>query len=385
VEWLPLGMLDTVAEPELATVDPGSLDSAATLISVAARPLVLIDDYALLHPGARPALAAFCARTGAPVLQVRYRRGPMLFERLSTADVPSFLGWYDPARPDHRKLLEAADLLITVEDRNMYPRVVGELPEGRKIALTSNFQAARKNGYLGPNDLLVETDVVAALNSLAATVADCGGAEPWYTQPDATVVAGAEPVPEAAAVIRTGIARAIARVAVGVGRPALLVDDSQMFGGMLAEEYDEFPTDLRVFGGHGGFVGCGITIGTGLALGEPDAKVFCCLGDQGFTNSMQGLVAAVQESAPVTFLVCNNGGAVSLRKQSRPSGWLDRGDDTYLDNATGMRYVELATALGVHSRRVDLSCWLDQEKTGSQLDALERTLAAGPRSGRVRR
>jgi acetolactate synthase-1/2/3 large subunit len=375
-EWLPLAMLDTVAEPERVTVDPHSLDAAATLISAAARPLVLIDDYALLHPGARPALAAFSARTGAPVLQVRYRRGPMLFERLSTEDVPGFLGWYDPGRPDHRELLAAADLLITVEDRNMYPRVIGELPPSRKIALTSNPAAARKNGYLGPNDQLVETDVVAALTTLAGTVPDRDGTGRWYGEPDAEVGGDAEPVPEAAAVIRTGVARAIARAAVGVGRQALLIDDSQMFGGMLAEEYAEFPTELRVFGGHGGFVGSGITIGTGLALGEPEAKVFCCLGDQGFTNSMQGLVAAVQESAPVTFLVCNNGGAVSLRKQSRPSGWLDRGDDTYLDNAAGMRYAEMAAALGVDSRRVDLSCWLDHEQTATQLDAFERTLAA---------
>jgi acetolactate synthase-1/2/3 large subunit len=380
-EWLPLAMLDTVAEPEQATVDLERLATAATLISAAARPLVLIDDYALLHPGARPALAAFCARIGAPVLQVRYRRGPMLFERLSTTDVPSFLGWYDPGEPAHRDLLAAADLVITVEDRNMYPRVIGELPPGRKLALTSNPAAARKNGYLGPNDPLVAIDVVAALSTLAATVADRGGAEPWYAAPDIRGT-GAEFVPEAAAVIRTGIARAIARVAIGIDKQVLLVDDSQMFGGMLAEEYDEFPPELRVFGGHGGFVGSGITIGTGLALGEPNAKVFCCLGDQGFTNSLQGLVAAVQESAPVTFLVCNNGGAVSLRKQSRPSGWLDRGDDGYLDNAAGMRYVEVATALGVHSRRVDVSCWLDREKSATQLDTFERTLeAAAERQG----
>ncbi|ANZ35372.1 hypothetical protein BBK82_03985 [Lentzea guizhouensis] len=147
-----------------------------------------------------------------------------------------------------------------------------------------------------------------------------------------------------------------------------------MFGGMLAEDYDQFPHGLRVFGGHGGFVGCGITIATGLALGEPAAKVFCTLGDQGFTNSVQGLAAAVQESAPVTFIVCNNGGAVSLRKQSRPSGWLDAGHGEYLDNAAGMRYVDIAEAWGVRSWRVDLSEWLDRDRGATRLETFGQAL-----------
>lgn len=381
--WLPLATLATPADGQPAPAERAGADgdgadqlaAAATLVSAARRPVVLVDDYSLLHPGLQPALAAFCARVDAPVLQVKYRRGPMLFERLSKQEVPSFLGWYDPADEGHRALLDAADLLVTVEDRNMYPRVVGELPAGRKLALTSSAEAVRKNGYLAPGDLLVEGDVVAGLATLAGTAAATAAITPWYAELGAGPAARPW-VPEAAAVVRTGVARAIGEVAARLGRQLLLVDDSQMFGGMLAEEYDELPAGMRVFGGHGGFVGSGITIATGLALGEPAGKVLCCLGDQGFTNSIQGLVAAVQESAPVTFLVCNNGGSVSLRKQSRPSGWLDGGNSTYLDNAAGMRYLEVAAALGLQSRRVDLSCWLDRDHSAAQLETFARTLEA---------
>jgi acetolactate synthase-1/2/3 large subunit len=370
--WIPLATLDSVARTEPVRTDPRELSEAAALVASSRRTVVFLDDYALAHPGIRPALADFCARAGAPVLQVKYRRGPMLFERLSDVDVAGFIGWYDPSDPVHRKVLESADLLVTVEDRNMYPRVVGPLPACRKLALTSKPEAVHKNGYLEPGDVLVCGDVVEALRTLAGAVTDGETSTTWYPPPEKGRVGVA--VPQTAAEIRNGIARAIATVAARSDRQSVLVDDSQMFGGLLAEEYDEFPAGLRVFGGHGGFVGSGITIATGLALGEPSAKVLCSLGDQGFTNSMQGLVAAVQESAPVTFLVCNNGGAVSLRKQSRSSGWLDDGGNSYLDNAAGLGYTDLAMTLGMHAQAIDLRAWLDRDRIAEGLRALNLAL-----------
>jgi acetolactate synthase-1/2/3 large subunit len=370
--WVPLAALSEPQHLEPPRLDSEAVRSAAALLASARRPLVLIDDYMLVYDEIRPTLASFCDRIAAPVLQVKYRRGPMLFERLNDIDVPTFAGWYDPADPAHQALLSATDLLITIEDRNMYPRVVGELPSCRKIALTSKPLAVRKNGYHAPEDVLVDGDVGAALKALTETAT--ATAQRWYDDPRSE--RGGLPVPEAAATIRRSIAQTIAKTAAGLAKQPILLDDSQMFGGMLAEEYDVFPTGLRVFGGHGGFVGSGITLAAGLALGEPSAKVFCCLGDQGFTNSMQGLVAAVQESAPVTFLVCNNGGAVSLRKQSRPSGWLDNGGDSFLDNAVGMHYTDVASAFGVRSRRVDLSNWLDHDAATTGCEAFDEAMGA---------
>jgi acetolactate synthase I/II/III large subunit len=373
--WVPLAKLPRPAsmKPEPVSRDDETIRTAAALVAAAGRPVVLIDDYALAHDGLRPALATFCERTGAPVLQVRYRRGAMLFERVTAAAVPGFLGWYDPADHRHRALLAAADLLITVEDRNMYPRVIGELPDCRKIALTSKPSAVLKNGYLREPDLLVHADIVATLRHLAAARPGHCRVRPWY--PPIAADTRGPAVPEQAAGLRTGIARVIGEVASRRTGPAVLVDDSQMFGGLLAEEYDRLPPGLRVFGGHGGFVGSGISLATGLALGEPAVKVLCCLGDQGLTNNLQGLVCAVQESAPVTFLVCNNGGSVSLRKQSAPSDWLDSGRDRYLENAAGMRYAEIAGALGVPAQRIDLREWLDRDLTATRLTAFALLLA----------
>jgi acetolactate synthase-1/2/3 large subunit len=372
--WVPLDDLPGPASmgPEPVGRDDEAARSAVALVAAARRPVILIDDYALTHDGIRPALAALCESTGAPVLQVKYRRGAMLFERVTASEVPGFLGWYDPADHGHRSLLAAADLLITVEDRNMYPRVIGELPDCRKIALTSKPAAVRKNNYLREPDLLLHTDIVATLREFASVSPGRNRTRPWYTE--ITMQTRGPAVPREAAVLRTGIAQAISEVAGRLTKRLVLVDDSQMFGGLLAEEYDSLPPGLRVLGGHGGFVGSGITLATGLALGEPSVKVLCCLGDQGFTNSLQGLVCAVQEGAPVTFLVCNNGGSVSLRKQSGPAGWLDSGRDRYLENAAGMRYAEIAGALGVRAQRLDLSEWLDRDLTTTRLAAFTRHL-----------
>jgi phosphoglycolate phosphatase-like HAD superfamily hydrolase len=157
-----------------------------------------------------------------------------------------------------------------------------------------------------------------------------------------------------------------------------LLDDSQMFGGLFAEEYDVLPAGLRVFGDHGAFVGGGIASATGLALGAADGHVLCCVGDQGFTNGLQGLVAARQENAPVVFLVCNNGGSVSLRRQSRAaSELLDAAKHHYLSNSDALSYTELAKAAGVPASRIDLAVGLGEQpdRVRSALRRFEMTLA----------
>ncbi|AGL16373.1 DUF4915 domain-containing protein [Actinoplanes sp. N902-109] len=370
--WVPLTALSAAAPPEQAPLDAAALNAARELLSGAGRVVVMVDDYALLHPDVRPALRSFSERTGAAVLQVKYRRGPMFFERLRTAEVPNFIGWYNPGDPVHQAVLAKADAIVTVEDRNMYPRVVGALPAIPTIAVTTKSSAVLKNGYLTAEDVLVLGAIAPCLRALA-DVADPG--EPWYTEFLGEVPWQPVQVPGKALTIREGLADAIRSVGDDLAQPLVWVDDSQMFGGLLAEVYERLPEGMRIFGDHGGFVGGGTATATGLALGEPSVKVVCSLGDQGLTNGLQGLVAAVQEQVPLTFVVCNNGGSVSLRKQSRPQALLDHGVDRYLDNAAGMRYSEVAAALGLRSRRVDLSGWHEQDRTADRLAAFRAALS----------
>jgi acetolactate synthase I/II/III large subunit len=367
--WLPWPVLCSRERP--APRPAPSHDRLVAAVAGAARVAVLVDDYYLRYPSASATLGEFAARTGAVVLQVRYQRGPMLFDRLDPETVPGFAGWLDPADGEQQKLLADADLLVTLEDRNMYQRVVGELPACRKVALSSDPDKVRKNDYLAGDDLLVAGDVAELLRAVTRELPERRAA--WL---DPARVPGMPPVEvpsPAARDRRDRVAGAVAGALAAVDAP-VLVDDGQMFGGLLAEAHDRFPAGLRIFGDHGGFVGGGIAYATGLALAEPGSTVLCTLGDQAFGNGLQGLVAAVEQRAPVTFLVCNNGGSVSLLKQARAAGerLLDDGAEPFLANSP-VSASAVAAAMGLGVVRVDCV-----DGPGAELqEVVTRALSAG--------
>jgi acetolactate synthase-1/2/3 large subunit len=349
-------------QPQPRRPSSPSLEYTVQLIRDYQRSLILLDDYLLRYPNSRSDLYEFAELTGAPVLQVRYRRGAMLFERLSRSDIPSFIGWYDPSDPKHRQLMLQADLLITLEDRNMYPRVIGQLPKCRKLAITSDAGKTRKNEYLTEDDLVLEGDVCQILRLLSSILRQDHVRSDHYQNGRGTenveIAQGSEtnslPYFPKVSFIRKMIVDCLAQLFSSVPAP-VLVDDSQMFGGMLAEEYDRFPPHLRIFGDHGGFVGAGLAFATGLAIGERDCTVVCILGDQGFSNAFQGLVAAGEQQPPIIYIVCNNGESVSLRKQMAAFDpkTLDNNRHLSLHNAANVNYLAIASALGIKSSVVE--------------------------------
>lgn len=128
----------------------------------------------------------------------------------------------------------------------------------------------------------------------------------------------------------------------------MIVDDSQMFGGLIANNYSLLPSDARVFGSHGGFVGCGLPIAVGFAAAHPAETVICMLGDQGFTNSLQALAVAGEQQVPLLIVVCNNGSSVSLRKQAKHDG-SQFSSDPFLENNECMSYAAVARGFGLSS------------------------------------
>ncbi|MCC5669938.1 hypothetical protein LC653_40580 [Nostoc sp. CHAB 5784] len=361
MQWVPEWVM---VREELQQNTPSQLSLTDTISHIRShyRPLILIDDYLLKYPTARRDLCKFSNLIGAPVIQVRYQRGPMLFERISKSDVPSFVGWYEPTDPKHQRYLRETDLLITLEDRNMYPRVIGQLPPCRKIAITSDAVKTCKNEYLSEEDILVEGDVCEILQTLIRMLpkeASQGVINDANQRIDTVQVvrdAQIDPLgrsPEVA-LMRQTIADCLSKFFKAVPNP-VLIDDSQMFGGMLAEEYDRFPSHLRVVGDHGGFVGGGISLATGLAISDRTCTVVCSLGDQGYGNAFQGLVAAGEQKTPIIYIVCNNGESVSLHKQMAdidPKG-LNEGQHQSLCNAPNLNYQAVACAVGVRTSLIE--------------------------------
>ncbi|MBF6213170.1 thiamine pyrophosphate-binding protein [Nocardia puris] len=360
------------------------LAEATALVAGARNPVILVEDYLLREPTAERDLAAFAAALGAPVLQTAYQRGPMLFQQVRAEVVPTFAGPYDPTDADHRRLLGTADLLITVEDRNMYPRVVGPLPDCRKLALTSNVAATAKNGYLTAADVLVPGDVCRTMRGITDQLTALGGAgehgPAGMTEPAGGRVPIPAPPEPGCSPSAVELVRAVGNGLGAVVRP-VVVDDSLMFGGLVARNYRHLPTTVRVYGSHGAFVGGGLPTAVGLALSAPDLHVIATLGDHGFTNGVQALAAAGEHGAPLVVLVCNNGASVCLGKQAEFDGV---GKHILpLDNVAKMSYADIAAGFGLSTAVLE---WPDEtSQTDTVASASEKLSAEIERAMAARR
>jgi len=135
----------------------------------------------------------------------------------------------------------------------------------------------------------------------------------------------------------------------------IIVDDSQMFGGVIEENYRSLPEHTRVLGDHGGFVGAGIAYAAGYALADPRGSMWCLLGDFGYLNGLKGLYAAVEHSLNIVFVVCNNGGAISLGKQQSFDMNREECPAAFqlMANMDGMDYCAIARGLGMSTFRID--------------------------------
>lgn len=365
---------ETAGQPESTT--EREYARALALVRSADRPVVLVDDYLFGTSGAESELAALAASLSAPVLQVAYQRGPMLFQQVRADLVPQYLGRYDPTDELHRQLLASADLAVTVEDRNMYPRVVGPLPRCHKLALTSNPAATGKNGYLDSEDVLLAGDVATTMRRI---VDDLERSRPVRAVPDAPRSwAQSGGAPHAAPIrppvtYRDSAAELVCAVAHGLdGAPRpVIVDDSQMLGGLVVGNYHHLPAPIRVFGSHGGFVGGGLATAAGLALADPRLYVLVTLGDHGFVNGVQALAAIGEHKAPLVVLVCNNGTSVSLRKQAGFDGLGTAA--TSLGNPPQLSYAAVAEGFGLSATLV---VWPSDLRRSAEVRAASRTLTA---------
>jgi acetolactate synthase-1/2/3 large subunit len=356
--WIPISLFKDIAldSHRLLQINSRNIKKAVRLIKTSRKPVILVDDFFYKNPLAKEFLSKFAEYVSAPVLQIWYRRGPMLFESVRSIDNPYFIGRFDASNLDHKKIMTEADLLITLEDRNAYERVVGILPKCTKIAITSNSVMTRKNGYLNGGDLLIEGEVCRIVKLIVQDL-DIDPDKRLKVKHLSRLLNKKKNqfvIQPRFRYLRGSIASSLASAFNSVDKP-VLVDDSQMFGGLIAEYYDLYPKKLRVFGDHGGFIGGGMALAAGLSYCEPDSTVFCTLGDQSFINAIQTLVFVSQAHPHIVYIVCNNGKSVSLTKQmsSQDKIALNRGQNKFLKNVPGLSYTILAAAFGLTTFQID--------------------------------
>lgn len=88
--------------------------------------------------------------------------------------------------------------------------------------------------------------------------------------------------------------------------------DAGAFG---APFYRHFPFDgeRRLLAPLSGAMGFGVPAAVAAQLREPRSKVICAVGDGGFMMTGNEMIAAVERSLPILFLLSNNGGYGSIR------------------------------------------------------------------------
>lgn len=244
----------------------------------------------------------------------------------------------------------------------MYRRVVGPLPEVPRVALTSKPAATLKNDYDLARDVILEGDSTALLAALWAALLETRSSPRQCAWPAPMTYENHPAARRLASAIGVGFAA-------GLG-PRVLVDDSQMLGGLMAQNYNSLP-DCHVIGSHGGFVGSGLATAAGVALGAPETQVLCLLGDQGFTNSVQALTVIAERNLNVSIIVCNNGKSVSLAKQRAAETGEPNGDIAFLQNPCRLDYTAAAKAFGIPAWRFTWSA----EADASAADALSQVIA----------
>jgi benzoylformate decarboxylase len=104
-----------------------------------------------------------------------------------------------------------------------------------------------------------------------------------------------------------------------------------------------------------GGLGYSLPGAVGVAMGQPD-KVIALLGDGSAMYTIQGLYAARNEAANVSFVILNNAGYAALTGFSGEFGM----NHVPGCDLTGLDFVRLAEAQGLPARRVDTVEALDE-------------------------
>ena len=315
------------------TPDGDGLERIAAMLDAAEKPALVLGTGVANCGGWEDAIE-LAEKTGASVWAAPYAARETFPETH-----PQFAGFLPAWRDQIQQLLDPFDAILVAGAPVFTYHVEGHgphWPQHAKLALLSedpNHLAAL------PGGLGVLGDVGAGL----AIIAEFAKSRPF--DGSSHQLKTPEPAMNAAYVL--------SRVASLRPPEAVIVEEAPTARG---PEHDTLPITRE-----GGFYTCAsgglgysLPAATGIALGQPD-KVVAILGDGAAMYTIQGLFAAKDEAANVSFLIMNNSAYAALTGFSSEFGMnFVPGCDL-----TGLDFVQLAEAQGVPARRVDMVEELD--------------------------
>jgi acetolactate synthase-1/2/3 large subunit len=344
--------------------DPDAIESAAALIRDAKRPVIVAGGGAI-SSGTSDELVALAESTGAAVVTTWNGKGAM------PEDHPLFAGAVGQTGTiPGNAIAAAADLVVSVGCRftdwsaSSYRRGVSfAIPPAKLIHIDIDPQEIGKN-Y--PVAVGIVADARVALDALASSLGRDGGASNRTEQAAELERLKREWAETTADRVDSEVCpftsqrplRDLRRV---LPRDGIVVVGSGNTQGAVKQSFPVYEPRTHLTSGSYSSMGWAVPAAIGAKLACPDQKVVCVLGDGDFLQTLQEIAVCVTNDIPVTFVVQNNSGYMSIRGGQRKI--MDRHVASEFTRTDGTPYspdfVSIARGFGLESWRPESSADLE--------------------------
>ncbi len=340
--------------------DPDAIEAAAELLASAKRPLIIAGGGAL-YADAAPQLKELAEHLGAAVITTLAGKGVFPETHRLSAWLAGSKGTTCGI-----ELARSADVILAVGCRFADETTCSyrhgssfAIPPTKLIHLDLTPEEIGKN-Y--PVEVGLVGDAKAGLAAVVDAVKDrvtWGVEQNEYTAEIADLRkrwhAECAPLRESSAVPMT-MSRLLVEARAAIPMDAIVASSSGNTQAQILQEFafDEPRTCLTT----GGFSTMGWTLpaAMGAKLAEPERTVCGILGDGDFLMSIQELATAVQHEIPVTMVVANNQGFISIKDLQRAVYGDDRTIGVDFAKADGTlttpHLADAAKAFGCHAERI---------------------------------
>ncbi len=342
---IPMNFWDAPAEPpRLREVQPlgmpQGLERVVSALESAQNPALVLGAK-VGGANAVPAAVALAERLGCAVYHA-----PINSRLAFPTNHPLYAGMLLPAVPRLLQALSQHDFVLVVGAPLflLYPYFPGGLlpPGVRAMLITDDPQEATR----APADSAFVGDIRASLCWLAEQVP-----ARVYQSPSRAVEEARRRSEASRARQQMGAFFVLYTLARHLPPNAIIVDEA-VSSSLCLREFVRIPTTGDYFTSASGGLGWAMPAAVGIKMAQPDRPVVCVIGDGSVMYSVQALWSAVQENAPVLFLVLNNRAYNILKSfakafypgtESRLQGM----DVPHLD------LVAIAQGMGVQAQRID--------------------------------
>lgn len=253
---------------------------------------------------------------------------------------PLFAGFLPPMRERIVELLSANDFILALGAPTFAYHVEGKgphIPPGSTLAQIVD----------DPNTLAWAPVGTAVLGSARQSIRDLlelchpiARKEPLHRTPTA-------PAPATSPMTAAYVMQTLARIR----DPESVIVEESTSTRSLMQQYLPILRPETFYATSSGGLGFGLAAAVGMALGRPNDKVICLIGDGSSMYSIQALWNAAQSQLPISFLILRNGSYAALRNFAPVYGFKPK-DALHGLDLPQLDFVSVAQGLGCHASRV---------------------------------